>query len=107
MVTIEFLVHNKLSKAQFFEETFLLARTSMEVVLEMPFLFFNNINLQFGARELIWRTYTIAKAILIARQVKLINKHNFAKVSLDENSKTFKVYVTSLEILFGMIIYPS
>lgn len=68
IVIAEFSVHNKLDKAQFFEETFLLTSTNMEVVLGMPFLFLSNANLQFGAGELTWRRYTIAKAISITRQ---------------------------------------
>lgn len=52
MVTAKFLVHNKLDKAWFFEETFLLANTGIEVILEMLFLYISNANLQFGGRKL-------------------------------------------------------
>lgn len=45
IVTTEFSVYDKLSKARFFEETFLLAHTSIEVVLGMPFLSLSNANL--------------------------------------------------------------
>ena len=37
MVLADFLVQDKLGKVWFFEETFLLADISMEVVLRMPF----------------------------------------------------------------------
>lgn len=52
MVTIEFLVYDKLGRALFFKKTFLLTNNSMEVILEMSFLSFSNINLQFDTREL-------------------------------------------------------
>ena len=47
-----FLLQDSLEKVQFFEETFLLADTSVEVVLKMPFIFFSNADFQFGAGEL-------------------------------------------------------
>lgn len=49
--------------------------------------------------------YIAAKTILIARQVKLSNKHDFVKVILDENSKGFVIYVIALKIPIEMIIY--
>lgn len=52
MVIAKFLVYNKLGRAWFFEETFLLANINMKVVLKMPFLSFSDTNLQFGARKL-------------------------------------------------------
>ena len=48
-----FKVINKLSKAQFFQKTFLLANTSMKVVLGMAFLIFNNANIQFIKKSLL------------------------------------------------------
>lgn len=53
MVTVEFLVNNNLGKAQFFEKTFSLVDTNIEVVLEMLFLSFSNSNLQFGTKKLL------------------------------------------------------
>ena len=37
-----FSIQDKSGRAQFFEKTFLLANTSIEVVLELPFLTLNN-----------------------------------------------------------------
>ena len=45
MVIAGFQVEDKLDRAQFFQESFLLASTSMEVVLEMSFLTLSNANL--------------------------------------------------------------
>lgn len=39
MASTKFLLYNSLRKVQFFKETFLLANTSMKVVLEMFFFF--------------------------------------------------------------------
>lgn len=51
IVTTGFLVYDKLDRVQFFEKTFLLANISIEVVLEMPFLSFSNINIEFTKAE--------------------------------------------------------
>ena len=44
MVIATFEVVDKLDRSQFFQETFLLADISMEVVLDMLFFTFNNAN---------------------------------------------------------------
>ena len=52
MTIAGFLIQNGLCKIRFFEETFLLADTSMEVVLRMPFLSLSNADEQFNTRNL-------------------------------------------------------
>ncbi len=52
MVSARFLLQDNLERVQFFEETFLLADISMEVVLGMAFLTFSNANFQFSAKKL-------------------------------------------------------
>ena len=42
---IGFLIQNKSGKARFFEETFLLADTSIKVVLKILFMALSNINI--------------------------------------------------------------
>lgn len=51
IVSASFLPQDRLGKIWFFEETFLLANTSMEVVLEMLFLFFSNTDFQFDVKK--------------------------------------------------------
>ena len=97
-------MEDKLGRARFFQETFLLANISVEVVLDMLFLTFSNANVQFIEKKLIWRFYTIAEVLLTTKQVKFINNKEFAKAVLDENSETFVVYVASLNI--APRIYP-
>ena len=48
----EFSTQDRLGKMRFFEENFLLADTSMDVVLEMPFLSFSNADVQFDMGNL-------------------------------------------------------
>ena len=98
MVLASFQVKDKLGRTRFFQETFLLADISMEVVLGMPFLTLSNADVQFVKKELTWRSYITAKALPTIKRVELIDKKEFAKVALDENSKTFVVYVASLDL---------
>ena len=107
MVIAGFQVEDKLVRARFFQESFLLAETSMEMVLRMPFLTLSNADIQFAAKELTWRSYTAAKALPTTKRVELINKKEFAKAALDEESETFVVHVAALEALLArMAIHP-
>lgn len=45
IVLAKFLISNKLDRTWLFEKTFLLAYTSMEIILEIIFPSFSNINL--------------------------------------------------------------
>ena len=99
IVLASFQVEDKLGRIQFFQEMFLLANISAEVVLGMPFLIFSNADIQFIEKELTWRFYTTTKALLTTKWVELINKKEFAKAALDEKSKTFVVYVASLNLV--------
>lgn len=84
MIIAKFLIQNKFEKAKFFKKTFLLANTSIKIVLKIYFSFFSNINIKFAkVKELIQKSYTIAKILLTINQVKLINNKKFAKAALD------------------------
>ncbi len=52
MVLACFLLLDSLGRDRFFEETFWLADTSIEIVLGMPFLGLSNTNFQFGTKKL-------------------------------------------------------
>lgn len=100
MILTSFLLHDSLERIWFFEETFLLADTSMEVVLKILFLSLSNTDVEFAELEkLTWRLYIIAEALPITSQVKLIDKKKFAKVTLDENSETFIIHKAALETI--------
>ena len=102
MVLAEFQIEDKLGRARFFQETFLLADISAEVVLSIPFLTFSNADVQFVEKELTWRSYTTAEALPTTKRVELINKKEFAKAALDEKSETFVVHVASLNLTPGI-----
>ena len=53
IVLTDFQLEDKLGRARFFQETFLLADISVEVVLDMPFLTLSNADIQFIEKELI------------------------------------------------------
>ena len=105
MVIAGFQVINKLVRVRFSQETFLLANTTIEMVLGMPSLTLSNAHIQFAEKELTWRSYTTKKALPITRWIELINKKKFAKAALDENLETFVVHVASL--ISKMSIYPA
>ena len=52
MVVAAFSVENKANRVRFFEETFLVANVSPEVVLGMPFLTLSGADVDFSGREL-------------------------------------------------------
>ena len=98
MTSASFLFQDSQGKVWFFEKTFLLANTSIEVVLGMLFLALSNADVEFiKLAKLIWRFYTAAKALPTTSRIKLIDKREFTKVALDENSETFVIYVAALE----------
>ncbi len=105
MALASFSLQDSLRRIRFFEEIFLLANTSMEVVLGMPFLSLSNADIEFAELgKLTWRSYTAAKALPTTSQVELIDKREFAKAVLDEISETFVIHFATLE---AMTIYPS
>lgn len=94
-------------KDRFFEKTFLVADTSMEMVLGMLFFSLSNIVVDFSeTRGLTWRSYTTPEALLITNRVQLIDKYKFSRTALDENAETFVVQVIALKAS-EMAIYSS
>ena len=106
MAIVRFPIQGKSGRTRFFEGTFLLADSSMELVLGMPFLALSNVDIQFGTESIIWKSYSTAKALPKNRRVELINQHKFAKVALDENSEMFIVHLAAPEAV-NPAIYPS
>ena len=96
MVIAGFSVKDRLEKVWFFEKTFLLADTSMEVVLGMPFLTLSDVDIHFIEKKLEWRKYSIAQTLITIQRFELIDKKEFAATVIDENAETFMVYVATL-----------
>ena len=96
MVVIAFSVTDKANQVRFFEETFLVANVSPEVVVRMPFLTLSGADIDFCGRELWWKTYTAEEALPTTNRVELVGKKEFAAAALDPESETFVVHVTLL-----------
>ncbi len=58
MAIAGFPLQDKLGRVRFFEKTFVLADTSMEVALGMSFLTLSNADIWFAEKELVWRSST-------------------------------------------------
>ncbi len=82
----------------------MLADISIEVILGMPFLTFSNADIQSAKKELVWRSYVTAEALLTTKRVELIDSRGFAAAALDKNKETFGVHVAS--IMRAMRIHP-
>lgn len=104
MVIARFFLQNKLRRAWFFEKTFLLANTSMKMVLGRHFLSISKINIQFDDKSLIQKIYSAIKTLPITYWVKLINKKELARAVLNKNLETFVIHILILEA-FGIVIY--
>lgn len=65
----------------------------------MFYLAFSNTDIQFKVEKLTWRFFTTAKTLSTVRQMELINKHKFVNAALNENSKTFVIYIAALKAL--------
>ena len=93
MVVAAFSVVDKANQVKFFEETFLVANISPEVVLGMFFLTLSGANVDFLGRELRWRTYTTKETFPTTRRVELMGKKKFAAAALDLEHKINVVYI--------------
>ena len=109
MVVAAFSVEDNANRVKFFEETFLVANISPEVVLGMSFLILSNADIDFSGRELRWRTYTIEKVLPTTRRLELVGKKEFAATVLDPEHETYVVLVASLcsTLLASLDVHPS
>ena len=103
MVVVAFSVENKANRVKFFEETFLVANVSLEIVFGMLFFILSGADIDFLGRELRWRTYTTKKAFSTIRRIELVGKIEFAAAVLDSEHKTYVVHIGS----FSSDISPS
>ena len=96
MVVAAFSVEDKTNQIRFFEETFLVANVSPEVVLGMPFLTLIGANIDFLGRELWWKTYSTKEALPTTRYVELVDKKEFASAALNPEHETYIIHVGSV-----------
>ena len=109
MVVAAFSVENKANQVRFFEETFLVANVSSEVVLGMLFLILSGTDIDFLGRKLRWRTYTTKEVLPTITYVELVGKKKFATVALDPEHETYVVYVASLSsapLVVSLNVHP-
>lgn len=104
MTLTSFWVKDKLSRSWFFQKLFLLANISVKMVLEILFLTFNNTDILFIQKILIWKSYTTIQTLRTTKWKEFLNKKEFAKAVLDEKSEIFVMHITVLEILLLIII---
>ena len=99
MVVAAFTVINQANKVRFFEKTFLVANFSPDVVLRILFLILSGVNVDFLKKELQWRSYTIEELFPTSKQVKLVEKKEFAAASLNLGHKIFVIHIASFASL--------
>ena len=104
MVIVGFQVYDKFEKTRFFQETFLVADTSVEVILGMHFLALSMVKVDFAEKKLTWKAYTIAEALPTTKRVQIIGPKEFAKAALNPDQEAFVVHVATLFSL--MEIHP-
>ena len=96
MVVVAFSMTDKTNRVRFFEETFLVANISSEIVFGMPFLTLSGANVDFLGWKLRWRTDTTKKALPTTRLVELVGKKDFAAAMLDLEHETYIVHIRSV-----------
>ncbi len=101
-----FSVSDKDGRERFFEENFLLADVKPDIVLGMPFLIMSNANVDFQARDLQWRCYTIRDVLPTTRQVELIKKKEFAAAAFDQEHEAFVIHVVAFSVDLGDEVHP-
>ena len=97
MMVAAFSVADQADRVRFFEETFLVANVSPDMVFRMLFFTLSGADINFLKRELWWRSYTIEEAFFTIKQVKLVEKKEFAVAAFDPGYETFVVHVASLK----------
>ncbi len=107
MVVFTLSVLDRDDRERFFEESFLLADIKPVIVLRIPFLTMNNVDIDFQARNLQCRSYTTKDILLTIRRVELIWKKKFAIVVLDLKHEAFVIHVAVLSIDLGDEVHPS
>ena len=96
IVVATFSVEDKANRVRFFEETFLVANVSPEVVFGMLFLTLSSAGIDFLGRELRWKTYITEEVFPTTRHIELVDKKEFAAAALDPEHETYVVHVASL-----------
>lgn len=96
MIIISFFIVKKEKKSCFFKKNFLLVDTYTDIALGMSFFTLSNLEIDFIYCNIYWKTYIVAKILLITRQVELIRMKKFIAITLDLEDRTFIVHIVSI-----------
>lgn len=96
IILANFQINDKFGWAWFFQKIFLVANTSVEVILDMLFLTLSNADMLFVERELTWRLYILVEAVLTTKWIQIIDCKKFMVAVLDSSEKAFLVHVVYL-----------
>ena len=107
MVVFTFSVSDKDDRERFFEESFLLNEVKTEIVLKMLFLTMSNVDVDFQAWDLQWRSYIIGDVFPTTRRVELIEKKEFAAAALNPEHEDFVIHVATLNVDPGDEVHSS
>lgn len=97
MVIAEFEVEDKVGRPRYFQETFLVANTKVELVLGMPFLKLSDADKSFGDETLTWWFYSTNKSLPTTERVQIVDPKEFVIAALDADSEAFVVHVAIQE----------
>ncbi len=65
----------------------------------MPFLSFNNADIEFAELgKLTWRSYTTTEALATTIGMELIDKREFVKAAMNENSEILVIHISVLDV---------
>ena len=93
MVIANFWKKNKISKPKIFQKIFLVADIILEVILRMHFLKIKNVDMLFGKKTLIQKSYTTNGTIPTIEQVQIIDSKIFIIEMLIAYGEIFVNYV--------------
>lgn len=83
IVIASFSLQNKYERDYFFEKTFLLANTNIDVVLKLLFFALSNSYLWFVNKKLEWMSYKVQNVWAIKKKVEIIDQKIFATSALE------------------------
>ena len=106
MIVLTFSLLNKDSRKKFFKKNFLLADVKLDIMFGIPFLIISNVEVDFQVQNLQWRSYIIEGVLPTTKQVKLIEKKEFAVVTLDPEHKAFIVHIAVLNVDLVDEVHP-
>lgn len=86
-----FHILNNLHRMRYFLRTIFLTVIRIKIFFSRFFFTFNNINIKFKNNKLTEKTYSTKEILLINKQLKMINKKEFAQYAFNKNFKFSKL----------------